>query len=496
MAGEARQVKNKRAQRKIVSSATLAVEKKTAGISAPVDFRQRKLFLTLWIMGAGMLIALVWNAVQGWVLGKGYPYNTFLFSPISRFGDLSDTIFMSKQINPYVDPITVYGPFTWLCLRPFAALPNSINMIGCFFISLAGLFLLLVAILRPVISKPAHRVLYSLLLMGISYPVLYCFDRGNIEIVLVVLIAGAIFFVARTQYILAMLCLVPAIGLKLYPAFLLVLLFRQRKTTWVICALLASAFITFFSLYYLSLPVQRAWEFHSRNLAFFTHAYFYENLPLEGSCSPWNAFKIVLISAGNLGLINPVDFSFDGNFIRAAYAVYTGCMILLAAGLAIYGCFLEKQFLRCAMALLLYLSLSAPSGGDYRLLYAGVALILLILLKTKRSHDFFILILLALAMVPKKEIFLAYAGHTETGFADVSIQVLLNPLLIFTALLLLLYDGRTYFDPRWTWLRLHRLIRAILPRLPGKSHSGIRSDEDAPFPSESHQLIDNPKHNQ
>ena len=471
-------MKNNRAQRRIGNAPTLPVKKNAAGVSVPVDFRRRKLFLALWIMAAGMLIALICAAIQGWVLGKDYPYNTFLFSPDIRFSDLSGLTTISSLSNPYIDPTAFYPPFAWLCLRLLSPLPDSISVIGCFFISLAGLFLLLVAILRPVVSKPSRRVLYSLLLMGMSYPVLFCFDRGNIEIVLAVLIASAIFFMARANHVPALLCIVPAMCLKVYPAFFLVLLLRQRKVAQIILGLLAFVAITFLSLYLLSLPLKTTWELYNRNLAFYAQSGIYENLSLEGT-SPWNAFKIALIAAGNMGLIQPVDFSFDAGFIRTAYAGYAGCMILLAAGLTIYACLLEKQFARCAMALLLFLAVSTPAGGDYRLLYASIALILLVVLKTKRPLDIAALILLALTMVPKKEIILTFAGHTDTVYSDVSIEAFLDPILVLTALGLLLYDSRTYFDLRWTNLRLNRLIRAILPRLPEKSRSTIRPKEGA-----------------
>ena len=57
--------------------------------------------------------------------------------------------------------------------------------------------------------------------------------------------------------------------------------------------------------------------------------------------------------------------------------------------------------------------------------------------------------LMALTLVPKKEIFLTYLGQTDTTYNDVSIGVVLNPLLILAAIALLVHDGWRAACPGW-----------------------------------------------
>jgi hypothetical protein len=208
-------------------------------------------------------------------------------------------------------------------------------------------------------------------------------------------------------------------------------------------------------------------------MGFYTNADIYGNFTLEGSPSPWNAYKIVLIAAGKLGLIQPVNFSFNGGCITTSYALYTMGMLLLALWVVIYVCILEKQFTRCVMAVFLYLTVNAPAGGDYRLLYAGMALVLLVGIKTKRPSDLVILVLLALAMVPLKEVLLTFAGKTESVFADVSLEVLLSPLFVLAALFLVLYDGWNCGDPLWSRLRWFRQFRAFFRRVVASRDDGV-----------------------
>jgi hypothetical protein len=425
------------------------------------DFRRDKLRLSLSIMAVGMCLAVIWAAFQGWILSRGYPYNTFLFDPSGRFSDMSDLTFYAILPNPYSEPYALYGPFAWLCFRPLYFLPVSVAVIGCFVLCLSGLFLLLVSVLRPVIADPWRHVVYSLLLLGLSYPVLFAFDRGNIEIFLVLLIAGSIYLMSRANYILAAYVLIPAVGFKIYPALLLVLLLRQRKIAWLVYALLGVLVLTCISTYALSLPVEKTVELYQRDLAFITRAKSYDNATLGNSASPWNAFKMIVVSLQKMGAIGQVDFSFNGGFIVGAYAVYMSGMTLLAAALAIHVCLVEKEFARCGMVLLLFITICSPTGGDYRLLYAGIALVMLIVLKTKRPHDRLALILLALVMVPKKELILWWMGSTETGFKDISITVFLDPILVAAALYYLLYDGWTRFDSPWTRSRWRGLGRCV-----------------------------------
>ena len=427
------------------------------------DFRRRKLTVALGIMAAGMAVALAWAAVQGWGRGLGYPYNTFLFNPRFRFTDLANTIAISKFSNPYLDPSAIYPPFAWLFLRTLSVLPNSAALVVIYFGSVAVLLTMLAAALRPVVPAAKPRMLICLALALTSYPVVLSFDRGNIEIVLAPLLGGAVFLLARGRSISAMLCLVPAICLKLYPALLLVLFVRERKFTLLACAILASIAISVLSLHLLKLPVQTSWNLYRQDVAAYTHDNVYQNGMLESSGSPWNAFKLALLSAGKLGLIPPIDFDARNDFIRTTYACFAAVGLLLVALLALHVCFLEKEFLRCAAALLVGLSMSAPAGGDYRLLHAGLALVCLIVLKTWRPHDLLAVILLALIMVPKKEIIFAYAGVSESGFADVSLAVIADPLLALAAVSLLAYDNRV--DAGWSALRLRGLLRALRPRI-------------------------------
>jgi hypothetical protein len=426
-------------------------------------FRRQKLGVALAIMSVGMFVALAWAGVQGWGLGRDYPGNTILLLPFLRFGDYSDLTLVAQLPNPYLDPTAFYLPFQWLCLRSLAWMPLGLQIGFYCFVGLAVLFIGLEKLLQGFVDGAVRRALLALLLLALSYPVLFCFDRANVELVVAALVVGAIYLLGRTKYFGAAMALAVAMSIKPPAVLLLILLVRQRRTGLAALSILVAVAITLLSLLAMSLPFDQTWTLYLRNTSFQFIFYAYQNNSLEGSASPWNALKVLLLAAGHWGVITPVNFNYDGSFVRAAFKIYSLAMLLLAAGLALNTVLLERCILRGAIPLLLFLSLGPPEGSDYRLLYTGIALALLISLVKKRRHDILVIVLLVLVMVPKKEIFLPFAGESETGALDVSIQVLLNPVFILIAIFLLLWGAKAQINWRWSQLRLRCIVHGIFP---------------------------------
>ncbi len=426
-----------------------------------MDFQRRKLALCLWILGLGMLAALGWDGWQEGVVHARYPYNTFLYTPEARFSDFSDSLYMACLPNPYDDPNAFYLPLAWVGLRGLAPWPCTVTWAAFLFICLGGLINLLFLALRKVLVHPGKRLGVAFLLVALSYPVAICVDRGNIEILLVLLVAATLYFYHRARYAPAAVCLVVAISLKLYPALLLVLFWRQRKLRLIGLMALAVIVLSLLSLVDLGLPLSETWRLYRADMAFFIQRDVYENYTLEGSAALWNTYKVGLLKAADWGLIPPVDFSFDGRFIAASYTVYTAFMLAVLLVLVLHASIIEKEASRCAILLLLFLSISTPNGADYRLLFVCLALALHVLLKTRRPCDLGVLLLLALVLVPKKEFYIDYVGQSDGGGDQVSLQVVLNPLFIFGAISCLRRDAWLLYDTRWSRRRLGLLLRGL-----------------------------------
>jgi hypothetical protein len=432
-----------------------------SGAGGATDFCRRKLNIVLSILIVGLLVQIAWNFWEGRGLGQGYPFNTFLFIGKARFSDFVEPLQDASQANPYI--YSAYFPLALVAERLLTDMPYPYSLFLVFFASMAGVLVVLIAALKPLVRFPPLRVGLSLVLLLTNYPVLYCFDRGNVDILMLLFIAAALLCFARGRFWFCMAWLLPAISMKVYPAIYLVLLARQRKWKLVLLSILGVAVFTAASVAWLGVPVDVAADLQRTNASNYLDMYVFENYSIEGSASPWNVYKIGLLAAEKMGWISPIDFCFDSPFLHASYTWYSTLTLLLVVYLVVHVCVIEREVLRGAAILSLFLSMASPSGADYRLVFVGVALVALISTKTKRPLDLLALVLMALVLVPKKEFFFDFAGKTESGFHDVSIQVVLNPFMVLSALALIVWNGCILFNGRWTALRLRGLIASLIP---------------------------------
>jgi hypothetical protein len=420
-------------------------------------YRRQKWRLAIRLLGGGMGLALLWALWARFVLGKGYPESFILGSPAGRYGDFTSAVIAATLPNPYADPTSIFSPAAFVLFRIFSR-SESISLIAIYFFSLTSLALLLTRLLHPIFRNPWQQVFLAFLYLALSYPILFCLDRGNIEIILAPLMGWALYFYGKHCDMAGCACLFPAICLKFYPALLLIVLLRRRKAGLAILCGAGAVGLTVACSFLFEAPALEIWNSYRQNLDFFRDFYVLNNSALEGSASLWNTYKIVLILLQNGGMIHPINFGLDGAFIKASYHIYSAIFGLIMLGCVLYAWMYERHQERGFLMLLLFLSIAVPNSADYRLIYASMALALLALLRRRRGGDWAALVLVALAVIPKKEILLTSIGKTETTYADVSIQSLLNPVLILTAMAILLYHSRRPFDWSQTARRLHDLL--------------------------------------
>lgn len=438
-----------------------------------MDFRRRKLFLTLRITAVGMFIALLWHGWQGWGLGRGYPYNTFLFIPPQRFSDLIAPVGSSLLPSPYQDNYSDYFPFTYWALKYIAFLTPQTASYLFLGLSLAGLLAVLLEVLQPLVPRTAERLLCATGLLVLSYPVLFCLDRANIEIGMVFLVATALLYFRHRNWIPGLAWLLPAICLKLYPILLCALFVRRKHLVKIAFIGVAFLIVSLCCLSSFAFTWEKNWHLWQGNLRYYLEQYVIYDWGLAGSASPWNTLKAPLIFG--YFMAEPfMDPNHPHNFLGVIRMVYHGYAIVALGcivGVTLYAILVEREFFRRAILLLLLITMSAPSGGDYKLLFANLALVVHILLPGRRRHDLMVTGLLAFVIVPKKEIFLTFLGTTDTGVADIPIAILLNPPCLILVIGLLIRDGiqaATRKQIRVRFLGVIKLFRYPIMKAPRK----------------------------
>ena len=419
------------------------------------------------IMAVGMAIALWWHGWQGWGLGKGYPYNTFLFKPEVRFTDLTDVIGFSVLPCPYANPFAGYLPSSYVVFFYMSSMPPSTAIAFVLSAAALGFLMGLIVALFPLFWKKSNPALSLTLVVfwsfGLalgSYPLWLSMDRCNIELLMAAMVTMALLCFQRRFFWIGLLCLLAPVCFKTFPILLAALFVRHGHLWKVITLGLAAVVINFCSLASFSAPVETSWQLWHHNLTNLSDAYVIHNWGLAGSASPWNAFKAWLetyiylttgASSGNM--INGTSHS----QVQTLYFGFTCVALITVITVVVYCIFFEREFYRRAILLLILMSLVVPNGSDYRLLYANIALIILIVLPSHRRFDLLAIALLAFMAIPKKEIFLDYLGTSDSGAKDINIGVLLNSPCMLAALTVLIVAGW----PNHPWMRFRQKFSVL-----------------------------------
>jgi len=459
------------------------------------DPRRKKLALTFGVMAIGMVIAICWHGWEGWGQGQDYPYNTFLFPPSLRFGDLMDPYGHSALPSPYQNQFSIYFPFAYVVLRwlaYFHLLPLTLSYLYVVLVSM-GLFATLVIALRPITYCWMERSAYAAGLLACSYPFLMGLDRANLELMVDFFIAGALLYFRKQRWVPGLIFLLPAICLKAYPILLMALFLRPKH--WVKIPIVMTAFlaISLGCLVSFAETIEENWRLWQNNLATFKELYVIQNWGFSGSAGAWNVCKALMIVKdyvvhSTVNDVLPVDQ------LHFAYDIYLDFVFGMGLLALIYVILIEREFFRRAVLLLLVVIFAPPSSGDYKLVLAQIALMTFILLPTQRRHDLWITALLAFVLVPKKEILLPFLGPTDSGGTnDVAVGILINPLCILIAMGLLIRDGfqpaiGRYIGRRFFWiispigLFVVKGVRKALVR----DKVACKRNSDSPAHSEGH----------
>ncbi|AMV18176.1 glycosyltransferase family 87 protein [Planctomyces sp. SH-PL14] len=402
-----------------------------------------RLRLVLAIGLTGMLAAIAFHAFQGSVLHRGYPWNSFLWRADLKYTDFYDVLRSASLGDPYTI-WSLYFPFTYVAFHPLSKLSWGWTLVVFDVISIVALWgWICQALTRATRSLPLAAT-GAAVILGTSYPLWLCIDRGNIEVGLVALVCWFLYFADRRRHTAALLCLLPAICLKLYPAALLGIYCRLGRIRYPLIAGAIFAVVTFASL----ASFQHSWQIDlalwQAQLSKFRNQYLIGDHGMGASASLWTPMKLAYMY-GMLGYATWADQPLPDPRVLISHQhqmlkVYGYVMVALAGLVTWHVTIVETELRRKLMILLIYMVISAPGGVDYKLLHVTPILVWSICLSTRRPGDRLVTVLLALLTIPKKYWFFPYVV-TDSGAMDSSIAVVVNPLLLLVSFVVLCWDG-------------------------------------------------------
>jgi hypothetical protein len=394
--------------------------------------RERKTAWLVFIVLLGFVAAVVAHYVVAQYVMRGYPFSTFLFTPLDTtgfpgapniigvhyFGDFFEAWMTSRGPHPYVDfPLSApssYFPLTHILLFPLAQLSLKLALA----IYLAGFGLAMAALVyRSADGDRLARTQAALVLTACSTPVLFLLDRANIEGLLFLALMASLLAYRRERYYVAAVLLAIPVAMKGSAGVFWLLFLFDGQLRALLVSVAAFTFGTAGAL--LVLPGST-----SANV--------------DGLSSALDAL-LTATSEGTVGLRQSASLksAFSGlghldehfNFFVAHY-MFVALALLAGVALALMALRLE---LWQRVALLSAAMILVPSVSyEYRMVHVYLPLLLFLAVSERRRLDALYVALFGLLLVPK---------GLPILYADVNVGTVLNPLLLLALMALVVIDG-------------------------------------------------------
>ncbi len=399
-----------------------------------IDKKTKVSYLS-WIILGGFISAVSFHYFFGGLYRTGYPSNTFLFSPAARFTDFFNIYRGLKDFDIVHGSMTVtHFPFSLLVEYLFAsAFPPVLA------------FLLFTLIFVAFLIYYNYKFLYiktdqmeswkNILIISLcSYPVLFCIDRGNSEPLVYMAIALFVYYYLRHNN-LNVLFLSFAISMKVFPAVFLVLYLKNKKYREITATIIISVIITVIPLYLMKGSLVENINAFSHHLNTYNQAYV---IGMPGvACGLGFGHSLF----GIIRLFSQYcmsDFYFNNaSALMKGYMLFSMVYISL---IALYIMFVEKIFWKQIALLVFSFNLLPYVSADYKLLHLFIPLLLFINAEEKSDHDLLYVVLFGLLMIPKAY-FLFPEIRSDSGFADISISIIVNPILMLIFSLIIIREG-------------------------------------------------------
>lgn len=384
------------------------------------------------IMAIGTSLATVFHLTLGY-FNLSYPWTTFLFNPGDRFNDWHNSIVHAAYFNPYEAPepaIATYFPFAYVLFKLGIFETRVHSLLVYFSISFGLIFM--AAYQAAINSKKKISDTYFLIAgTALSYPAIFAFDRGNIDIWIAFLCAIFIINSQSNSTKFGCICLAIAIALKGYPAAFVLVYLREKKWSYAaVCILLVTA-LTIIPLYFLWGGFSTNLSGLKKNLELYKSIYVLGSGSLFASSDPFNAVRLIFeVCQSCIQKIIPLPGDWVNVnlhlFSSKLLEIYTYFSFILASICALFALFSSAQEWKRTLSICIICLIFPAVTNDYKLNIIFPALYLLLEYRDRSKSAKIIFALICALLIPKSYYFID--GR--------SISMLINPILIIAILLL------------------------------------------------------------
>jgi hypothetical protein len=412
--------------------------------SALWELKNRRVSLLVLVMFVGTGFSLLFHWVAGSLVPLDHVSSTFLLSVGSIKSSL-DAPF-ADAASPLRDARASVGGTPWRSPTPLFhvlyVMVLPLGTTGAIVVQaltfIVALSVLLWRAFVDTVTPLGKRVVFFLVLLVFSYPVLFVLERGNVEMLLFVAIVGFfyLYYVKRSVWCVVFLAL--AISLKMYPAVFLVLLIADKRYKWVLFTVFGAAVVTMGSILSMALFLPGSLvDFVRTSVSAFkaintAYVEYFWGLPYGHSL--WG----VVIFVTRLVGVDPRTFVYHAIL---PYTIAVFCVFIALSVFVVRVVKLPWQ----RVALLTVAALALPTvSADYRLLYAYVPLAMLLNARVRTRVDAVCVVLLGCLLVPMDYVYgVVLYLHEQWPGVHSSISVVIYPLILCTLVAVIVWNAWT-----------------------------------------------------
>jgi hypothetical protein len=388
-------------------------------LAPPVDAERasRLARVLMYLVVAGVLVGAAWAYRQGFYKGRPFPRNTFLFMPGDHFADLFNALDPVRRHDPYSFPTANYFPFGYLLMYPFTWLSRTGDTILWTVVVAGGLGAFVARQLDFLERADRWAVVIALTL--VTYAFIFSFDRGNLEGLITVFIAGMAYSLQTGRRTTAALCIAAAGAMKAFPLIFAAIFLARRDWRSLGVVVGGTLVLSFLGTIYYGFDVVRTIDLLRPRLDFYREAYMIGDAGLGYGVSLFGPLKLLVVDV----------FGGGRDAIEIALTVYTCAAAVL--GLALVALLWRVRFElweQVALLVLAYDVLPQVSGG-YKLLHLVVPIAMFLRFGARERLRAVYVACFAVLLIPK-----AYHLLRPDG---TNVGVVIDPL-VMTALALLI----------------------------------------------------------
>lgn len=402
-----------------------------------------KFRLAAHIVLMGFIIAISFHTIASFY-GFSYPFNTFLFLPSSRFSDFLNVYHLNFQLDPYssLSPLADYFPFCYLIFFPFTFLPPLESFIVLCTLFLGFIYWMMSSYLHQAASTVQDKKYLSLLitLFFLSFPVLFCLDRGNLDMLVFIIVALLVTAFLNKKYFSSAVLLAIATSMKIYPAVFIMLFIKEKRWKECIAFVLLTIALTFFALaLFKTQGVSNNFHLFMEIYARMNETFVIGDRVLDYSSSLFQFLKIII------WYLPPYYHHLElyQQFIKHLQPYYFLFCMVAFLFISAYILFIEKIMWKKVMLLTLAVILFPYVSADYKLIFLFIPFLLFVTTAKEEKYDRLYTVLFAFLFIPKNYFLIPgamfekiphLAVYSIMDFINVIIMIIFISMIVVTGL--------------------------------------------------------------